>query len=235
MSIVPRVNLLNRSNDYLVARSFFGKVNRSGPLWNETPCWEWTASLGFGYGRYYSSVQKKTVRAHRASYEMLVGPIPEGLTIDHLCRNRACVNPDHLEPVTSQVNILRGYGISALNARKVVCPNGHEFLFRKGGIRACQICKRDYEIQRTNKLKYGRLEVKREYGDAVEWTYIGNRASVLKTGKIVEVVPARTSPSCRFKGAPRNQESYVIEDADGKLYWPRPGSITMHEKQTGRL
>ena len=65
--------------------------------------------------------------AHRAYYERYVGPIPEGLVIDHLCRNRRCVNPTHLEPVTSAENNLRGLGPGAVNRRKKACHRGHAF------------------------------------------------------------------------------------------------------------
>ena len=72
-------------------------------------CWEWTAATGGkGYGYGWCSNDKRMKGAHRLIWELLVGPIPEGLTLDHLCRNKLCVNPDHLEPVTHQVNILRG-------------------------------------------------------------------------------------------------------------------------------
>ena len=67
------------------------------------------------------------VRAHRLTYVLLVGPIQEGLVLDHLCRNRYCVNPQYLEQVTNRKNVLRGSGITAKNAIKAHCVNGHDF------------------------------------------------------------------------------------------------------------
>lgn len=86
--------------------------------------------------------------AHRASWELLVGPIPEGLQLDHLCRVRACVNPDHLEPVTQRENTLRGVSPVAENARKTHCPQGHPFAgsnlrvekAKYGSARRCLTC-----------------------------------------------------------------------------------------------
>jgi hypothetical protein len=92
----------------------------------EDGCWIWTASLDrSGYGRFFFS--SPTRLAHRASYELLVGPIPDGLEIDHLCRVRCCVNPAHLEPVTAKENNRRkelalGIGVFATH-----CKHGHEF------------------------------------------------------------------------------------------------------------
>lgn len=85
-------------------------------------CWFWLGSLdGCGYGMI--AVDGRAMRAHRASYEAFVAPIPEGLVIDHLCRNRACVNPAHLEPVPHEVNVRRG----ASAERHSHCHKGHEF------------------------------------------------------------------------------------------------------------
>ena len=95
-----------------------------------------------GYGRI--SVGGRQQMAHRVNYERERGPIPDGLVLDHLCRNRACINPDHLEAVTEQVNILRGVGPSAQHAAQTHCVNGHPFsienthLYR--GQRACRAC-----------------------------------------------------------------------------------------------
>lgn len=87
-------------------------------------CWLWGAGLSpEGYGRLSESGTRKALYAHRYSYELHKGPIPEGLELDHLCRVRSCVNPDHLEPVTRKTNMLRGLGNG--NKEKTHCPKGH--------------------------------------------------------------------------------------------------------------
>jgi hypothetical protein len=74
-------------------------------------CWEWTSTrMSAGYGQMWDGTRGRTQGAHRLFYEAFIGPIPEGLELDHLCRNRACVRPDHLEPVTRRENLLRGAG-----------------------------------------------------------------------------------------------------------------------------
>lgn len=121
-------------------------------------CWEWDrispGSKGYGVVRYEGRQQQ----AHRAVYQILVGPIPEGLTLDHLCRNRACVRPDHLEPVTMGTNILRGETLAARNAAKTHCPHGHEYTpgntcigKLQGGrftCRKCRACQRERNAAR---------------------------------------------------------------------------------------
>lgn len=85
-------------------------------------CWIWTKYINSsGYGKWGA------LRAHRVIYEEVVGPIPTDLELDHLCRNRACCNPAHLEPVTRQENQRRGFGVSGINAKKSHCKRGHEF------------------------------------------------------------------------------------------------------------
>lgn len=114
-------------------------------------CWEWIGTRGADrYGR--ATINKVRGQAHRFSYEHFVGPIPDGYQVDHLCRNTYCVNPDHLEAVTPQVNTLRSTSPSAFNARKTHCIRGHAFtganLIVKDGRRACRACRTDRESQR---------------------------------------------------------------------------------------
>lgn len=126
---------------------FWGKVE-FGPS-DEFPyrCWRWAATLkANGYGMFLLGGRKnpKAWHVHRLAYELLRGPIPEGLTIDHLCRNRACVNPLHMEPVSNRENILRGMSPSAKQARQTVCRRaGHPLVLRGNGKRFCAECHRE--------------------------------------------------------------------------------------------
>lgn len=118
---------------------------------SETGCWEWTGALDSGYGR----VSKKTYGeqwAHRLFYQDLVGPIPNGLQIDHLCRNRSCVNPAHLEPVTQAENSQRSPLMGQVYRDRSLathCVRGHErtpentYVHQKTGHSGCRICRRE--------------------------------------------------------------------------------------------
>lgn len=132
--------------DQLEAR-FLAKVDRNGP----GGCWLWTAGRaggrgGYEYGHFWFAGRQRA--AHRVAYELFIGPIPDGLTLDHLCEVKLCVNPAHLEPVTSGVNSSRSASNpSTINAAKTHCKHGHPFsgdnlLLRPDGGRACRECKR---------------------------------------------------------------------------------------------
>lgn len=121
---------------------FFKKVNKT------ENCWLWLGAIARGYGVY--SVKSKPVKAHRFLWEKVNGPIPYGLVLDHLCRVRSCVNPEHLRIATQRENILCGTGKSAKNAIKTHCSKGHEFTsqntFRPPGrpnTRQCKVCSRE--------------------------------------------------------------------------------------------
>jgi len=123
----------------------------------ESGCWLWTAYCSKdGYGKFHSNRLDNTL-AHRVSYEMYKGKIPEGMQIDHLCKVRCCVNPDHLEPVTQQENIRRGE--TGINFRSVThCPKGHAYdeantSFKKSGARRCNACARIYAQLKRDELK----------------------------------------------------------------------------------
>jgi hypothetical protein len=124
--------------------AFMSKV-----VWNgdEDECWTWAGSpTNMGYGRFGFEGHREL--AHRVSYRIFKGDIPDGLHIDHLCRTPMCVNPVHLEAVTCRTNVLRGIGPTAANAKKEFCKRGHAltpentYVYASTGYRNCRICKR---------------------------------------------------------------------------------------------
>lgn len=142
-----------------------------GRFWvkvQKTPgCWLWTAAVsreGYGvFGAERVGGRNRFVHSHRYAYELLVGPIPDGLHLDHLCRVPRCVNPAHLEPVTPRENTLRGIGPSAKNAVKTHCKHGHPFtpentrIDHRTGNRSCWTCRRQISARWNARLSASRL------------------------------------------------------------------------------
>src|SRR6266850_2543608 len=148
----------------MLPRLFWDKVDKAGPVPAHRPdlgpCWLWTGSkAGYAphqYGQF--GVQRIKKLAHRLSYTELFGEIPINKQLDHLCRTPSCVNPSHLELVTSRMNTLRGTGPTSVNAKKTHCIHGHAFagdnLYQHiGGKRTCRICRRKIDRNRSAKKR----------------------------------------------------------------------------------
>jgi hypothetical protein len=128
---------------------FFERIDESGE------CWLWTGAKTKGGYANFTVYPRRTCYAHRASYEHFVGPIPEGLFIDHLCRVRHCVNPAHLEAVTMRENLLRSpVTMTSRNAARTHCNHGHEFTpentYWKSGWRSCRRCHLDRDQRKRD-------------------------------------------------------------------------------------
>lgn len=126
-----------RYGDPRIGRNNFGGT-AAARLWRQvekTPtCWLWVGPVSNGYGVVTTTEYGKT-KAHRLAYELLVGKVPDGLDLDHLCRVRRCVNPAHVEPVTRAENL----------RRRTHCPNGHEYTadntdITRAGRKCCRLC-----------------------------------------------------------------------------------------------
>lgn len=137
-------------------------------------CWIWQQAkhpTGYGLIRVRVGKKKITKRAHRIAYAAFIGAIPDGLDLDHLCRNRACVNPWHLEPVTRSTNLKRGLvgqEIADVQRAKTHCRRGHPYagtnLYKdKTGRRHCRSCSRERQYQKDRSL--GKSMRKRRFVD----------------------------------------------------------------------
>jgi hypothetical protein len=159
---------------------FWSKVDKRGP----DECWPWTGGLVWdGYPRFKATYQgERFVRAHRFAYRVFVEPIPDGLTIDHLCHtqdcerkeqdcpHRRCVNPAHLSAETGVRNTMRGNGLARKNAEKTHCPKGHplsgdNLYASPTGARYCRTCQRAKHKRRNQARKEARRRLAEPCGD----------------------------------------------------------------------
>lgn len=129
-----------------------GRIERLSIPEPNTGCWLWLGSVDRGgYARI--NVAGRNAVAHRVAYEEFVGPIANDLQIDHLCRVRSCVNPQHLEPVSQRENVLRGVGVTSVNAKKSTCPRGHPLSVVDGEGRRCLACRQAQNRRRVKNYK----------------------------------------------------------------------------------
>ena len=187
-----------------IGTDFWKLVEKAAP----ESCWRWLGRRQpNGYAKF------KDLYAHRVAYELVCGPIPEGMQLDHLCRKRDCVNPGHLEPVTQRENILRGIGIPAVNAKKTFCVHGHPYTpentfywrgkNRRFWGRHCRICYNITEASRRLKLRLA--------GKRCKWLHVSKGVQFwcqLKDGHTVNHVDRYGRQVCRWKDM-RKREAQV--------------------------
>ena len=148
-SEISRKAALKRFQSEPLEVRFWNYVNKNSGIFalvngEISECWLWTGSLS-GKGYAYMSVNNRSKQAYKIGYELTKGPVPAGLELDHLCRTKNCVRPDHLESVTRVENQRRSpLTLAGMNIRKTHCPNGHPYDgINKAGSRTCSACCRE--------------------------------------------------------------------------------------------
>jgi len=130
-----------------------------------TPCWIWDGAQIEGYGIVRR--KEKALRVHRLIWIALNGPVSGGKELDHLCRNKLCIRPDHLEAVTHKENVLRGESPSAKNARKTIAPCGHPYTGRDALRRYCKPCRTTWHRNYYRRNNERILERQKKYRHAI--------------------------------------------------------------------
>jgi hypothetical protein len=154
----------SHDRDLKYARGLLTRV-----LVDESGCWLWAGSMTpNGYGKFYMGGRSKSgyrqpEGSHRASYRLFVGPIPDGLELDHLCKTTRCANPLHLEAVDHRTNLMRSTGMAARYAAQTHCKRGHlkcpeNTYYRNGKPQGCRICQAIREKARTERRRQERQE-----------------------------------------------------------------------------
>jgi hypothetical protein len=165
---------------------FWARVDKNGP----NGCWLWTGTHDghHGYGRL--KVDGHRTGAHRVAYELLVGPIPDGLFLDHLCRNPPCVNPAHLEPVTNRENVMRSpITLAYINSSKTHCPQGHPYdeantIHSPAAGRLCRTCLDERQRERNKWPRGPRTHCPQGHEYSPENTYYAPNAPQTPTCRI---------------------------------------------------
>jgi len=192
---------------------------------DDNGCWIWQKYIRpNGYGQI-GVLKGRSFYVHRVAYEEWVGPIPEGLQIDHLCRVRACCNPEHLEPVTLKVNVLRSENFAATYAKATHCSQGHEFTpentyIRPGrGGRDCNECRRQIvhkAQQKRAKLQEGVAVADRVVIGQVTKTHCKNGHEYTEENIYVDPRGNRQCRECRRDSVRRSQAKKKAEREAGK-------------------
>lgn len=196
---------------------FFSRVNKTDS------CWLWLgAKQSRGYGHF--SLDGKTTLAHRYSWEQVNGPIPQGLVIDHLCRVRSCVNPEHLRIVTQSENSRVGISPPAINGRKSRCGNGHPFdVIKYDGKRSCSVC-----VNASFRARYRRNKNRAELASLREAAgKLAEALEICEFGDYNQFIHESVCPNC---GKPRSEGH--VHDCEVALALALPSvKALLEEKQ----